>query len=288
MARVAGRQHGVLDREDLLGIGLSPTGIQRRLRKGTLHREFPGVYRLGHRAPSTDARYLAAVLACGSGAVLGGLAAAFLYELVSGDIPPPEVITRSQRRISGIKVRRTRVLDRRDVADVRGIPIATVPRTIVDIAAVLAEEELARVCHRAWVRYRVGPPRIEAVLSRRSNSPGTRKLRRVIHGDVHLVLSELENGFLDRLRGERLPLPQTNRVASSRRVDCRWAKYGLTVELNGYQFHNSRHSWEQDYKREREAYARGDQFRRYTWRDVFEDPRAMLRELHSLLSEPQR
>ena len=39
------------------------------------------------------------------------------------------------------------------------------------------------------------------------------------------------------------------------------------------------HVWEQDRQREREARARGDDFRRYTWDDVFEHPRLMMREL---------
>jgi very-short-patch-repair endonuclease len=76
---------------------------------------------------------------------------------------------------------------------------------------------------------------------------------------------------------------QTNRPAGGRRVDCRWPEQRLTVELDSYRYHRSRHAWEQDRRREREAYARGDQFRRFTWGDVFEDPRQMLAELRALL-----
>jgi len=86
------------------------------------------------------------------------------------------------------------------------------------------------------------------------------------------------------LRDGGLPLPQTNCRAGSRRVDCRWPSHRLTVELDSYTFHNSRHAWEQDRRREREAYARGDAFRRYTYGDVSEDPAPMLAELHSLLA----
>ncbi len=81
-----------------------------------------------------------------------------------------------------------------------------------------------------------------------------------------------------------LPLPITNRVASACRVDCRWPEHRLTVELDSYRFHNSRYSWEQDRRREREARMRADEFRRYTWADVSDDPRFMLMELRRLLS----
>jgi hypothetical protein len=72
-------------------------------------------------------------------------------------------------------------------------------------------------------------------------------------------------------------------VAGGRRVDCRWLEHRLTVELDSYRFHNSRHSWEQDRRREREARARGDEFRSYTWRDLSDEPEFMLRELRALL-----
>jgi very-short-patch-repair endonuclease len=74
-----------------------------------------------------------------------------------------------------------------------------------------------------------------------------------------------------------------NRAASGRRVDCRWPDHRLTVELDSYRYHRSRHAWERDRRREREAHARGDDFRRYTHGDVLESPDAMLAELHALL-----
>jgi very-short-patch-repair endonuclease len=74
-----------------------------------------------------------------------------------------------------------------------------------------------------------------------------------------------------------------NRRAGTRRVDCRWPDIALTVELDGYRYHNSRHAWENDRRREREARARGDEFRRYTYGDVYEEPAAMLAELNLLL-----
>jgi very-short-patch-repair endonuclease len=100
--------------------------------------------------------------------------------------------------------------------------------------------------------------------------------------------SKLERRFLERLREAGLPLPQTNRPAGGRRVDCRWPEHRLTVELDGYRYHSSRHAWETDRRREREARARGDEFRRYTFGDVEEWPAWMLRELRALLSGPSR
>jgi hypothetical protein len=276
LADLGGRDFGVVDRGQLLAVGLTVAQIRQRLNRGSLHPEFPGVYRVGHRAPSPEARYLAAVRACGEGAVLSGRAAAYLWGLLKGQAPIPEVTTTRDRRVNGIRVRRTRVLDRWDVTLRMRIPITTVPRTIVDVAADFTEDGLALVCHEAGVKYKTTPAQVDAVLARKPNAKGAAKLRLVMHGDVRVALSKLERGFLSLLRAEGLPLPITNKIVSERRVDCRWPERHVTVELDSYRFHNSRYSWEQGYEREREAYAREDAFRRYTWRDVFEDPKRML------------
>jgi very-short-patch-repair endonuclease len=285
LAQIASAGHGVVTRAQLLQVGISAGQVQGRVRRGGLIRVHPGVYRVGHEAPSTDATYLAAVLAGGDGAVLSGLASAHVWVLVRGSAPPPQVSCRTERRIEGVITRRCRFIDPSEVTRVRGIPVTTVARTLVDIAAELSPDELARACHEAGVRYGTTPRMVEAVLARRPQTPGARKLRRVIHGDVRVSLSKLESRFLELLRDEDLPLPLTNRVAGGRRVDCRWPERRLTVELDGYRFHNSRHAWEQDRRREREARARGDEFRRYTYGDVMEDRRLMLAELRPLLDD---
>ena len=169
---------------------------------------------------------------------------------------------------------------------VLGIPVTSVARTLVDLAEVLGPGALARACHEAGVLHRTTPGEVEAVLARRPRSPGAGRLRAVLRGDVKVTLSTLERSFLRMLRAEGLPLPVTNRPAGGRRVDCRWPEFRLTVELDSYQFHRSRHAWEQDRRREREAHARGDDFRRYTYGDVCEQPRFMLAELRNLLQHP--
>ncbi|MGZ5323771.1 MAG: type IV toxin-antitoxin system AbiEi family antitoxin domain-containing protein [Solirubrobacterales bacterium] len=283
---MARRSHGVVTRTDLLAAGVSVRQIERRLKRGTLIRVHRGVYRVGHAAPSREAAYLAAVKACGPGALLAGRAAAHLWRLIRGAPPRPEVLAPSDRRVPGVIVHRARAGERArhlDATRLLGIPVTTVPRTLVDLASSLPASELARACHEAGVLHGTIPRQVEAVLARRPNATGSRKLRRIIHGDEPVVLSRLESLFLARLRATGLPLPETNRVAGGRRVDCRWPRRRLTVELDSYRFHASRHAWERDRQREREARGRGDEFRRYTWADVSEDPEAMLAELRSLL-----
>lgn len=283
IARMATGQHGVVTRRELLDAGLKPSGIDRRLVKGALIVVYRGVFRVGHTAPSREARYMAAVLACGPSALLCDSAAGHLCGLVKGHAPPPAVVAPTERRVPGLRARRCRGLTRADATVRLSIPVTTVPRTLVDLAAVLPHDALARACHEAGVLHGTTPRQVEAVLARRPNSPGAGKLRTILRGEEPVTLSGLERAFLARVRAAELPLPVTNKPAGTKRVDCRWPEHRLTVELDSYRFHNSRYSWEQGHRREREARARGDEFRRYTYGDVVESPRQMLAELTHLL-----
>jgi very-short-patch-repair endonuclease len=272
VARFASRAHGVVTRGELLAAGLSQRQIHGRIGRGTLIVVHPGVYRVGHRAPSVEARYMAAVKACGERALLSGLAAAWLWGLQKGLAPPPEVSAPTERRIKGVKVRRVRRLGKGDGTVWRGIPVTTVPRTLIDLSSLLSFDELARAAHEATIRYEV---------TRVEKAP--QSLQAILEGDAPILLSRLERRFRALLRAAGLPLPVTNRPAGAHYVDCRWPEHKLTVELDSYRFHKTRHAWEQDRRRDREARRRGDVMRRYTWRDVFEEPDDMLAELKELL-----
>jgi hypothetical protein len=285
LSAIASRQHGNVAWRQLRAADIFSGGIEHRLDKGLLIPVYPGVYRVGHLAPSMEADYMAAVLACGKRAFLRAQSAARLLGLIpSGGPPKPEVSATSKRRIDGITVRRERNRDPRDVMTWRGIPVTTPARTLVDLAAVVSDAELARAVHQAGVLHGTTPGDVEAVLQRRPRAKGAATLREVLWGDQGKLLSKLERAFITLLKQNGLPLPKTNRLAGGRVVDCRWPEHKLTVELDSYRYHRSRHAWELDRKRERQAYARGDQFRRYTWGDVVEHPRPTLKELRAVLT----
>jgi len=101
LARIASRQHGTVTIGQALRAGLSREAVRRRVEKGTRYRAYRGVFRVGHRAPSDEAGYMAAVLAFGDRAVLSGRAAAYLYGLIKGAAPRPEITTLTCRRVKG-------------------------------------------------------------------------------------------------------------------------------------------------------------------------------------------
>ena len=158
IAWLASQSHGVVTRRRLLAAGVTPDEIKHRLRSGSLIPVYPGVYRVGHRAPSVEARYLAAVRACGKGALLSGPAAGHLWGIVKGPAPPPHVTANGQRRVKGVRTKRARTVTPKGTTW-RGIPITTVPQTLVDLAPTFSLDDLARACHEAGVRYGTTPRR---------------------------------------------------------------------------------------------------------------------------------
>jgi hypothetical protein len=119
--RLATRSHGVVTRAQLLDAGLTLAEIKSRLRSGELLREYPSVYRVGHRAPSHEARYLAAVWACGKGALLSGRAAGHLLGIIATPPSMPEVTAPTERRVPGIRTHRNRIPI--EAIRWRGIPV---------------------------------------------------------------------------------------------------------------------------------------------------------------------
>ena len=230
MARLAGRAHGVVAAAELLAAGVSSDQIDWRLGRGDLIVEFPG--RVSGRSCGAECAGAlhGSCKACGPGAVLSGLAAAHLLELLKGRAPAPEVTSPRERRVPGIKTRRTRGELQRTVW--RGIPVTSPARTLVDLAAVLDAETLARAAHEAGIKHHTTPDQVEAVLKQRRTARARPSSERP-DGHTPVTLSKLA-------AASAAADPRT------KRVDCRWPDHKLTVELDSYRYHRSRHAWEQD------------------------------------------
>jgi hypothetical protein len=171
---------------------------------------------------------MAAVKACGAESVLSGRAAGWAWGLIRGTPPDPEVTSPTERRVKGVRTRRSR--RRTGTTTWKRIPITSVPRTLIDLASVLSFEELAYAVHQADVLHGVRPEHVEPVLAAQANVKGAATLRAIATGDAEIVLSRLEKLFLALLRKHGLPLPETNRRRGAHYVDCRWPRRRLTVD----------------------------------------------------------
>jgi hypothetical protein len=154
LVALAAAQHGVIGLSQVLELGLSARAVQSRSATGRLHRIHHGVYSLVPRELLTrEGLYMAAVLACGPGAVLSHRSGARLHELRNYGYYRIEVTIprRSTLRHSGVAVHRSTTLTQADVTVVNNIPVTTVHRTLFDIGDLVTQRQLERAFDQAEI-----------------------------------------------------------------------------------------------------------------------------------------
>ena len=107
IARLAGKQHGVVARRQLVALGLGERAVDHRIAIRRLHPVYTGVYAVGHSVLSRDGRWLAAVLAAGPGAVLSHRSAAALWGVYGASPARVEVTVARRLQRPELRGRRT-------------------------------------------------------------------------------------------------------------------------------------------------------------------------------------
>jgi very-short-patch-repair endonuclease len=285
---LAERQHGVVTRAQLLELGLGRRAVDHRLELGRLRRIHRGVYSpVGPGLLTRDGRRMAAVLACGPGAVLSHLSAAALWGIrQSGRI---EVTTRaSHRGPKYLTVHRSPLRDDERTTH-RGIPTTTVPRTLLDLSAVVRPHDLRSALRQAEQLRLTDPLSLIDLAERYPRRPGLAAIRALLREasiGARVIRSELEERFQAFLINAGLPLPQTNQRIEGYEVDCVWPEQRLIVELDGHAFHSVTHAFEDDRARDRRLEAAGWHVIRVTWRQLQEEPELLEADLRQLLGQP--
>lgn len=253
IAAIATRQFGVLSHRQLLAAGVGVEALKWRLGTGRLHIIHRGVYAAGHRVLGARARWSAAVLACGRGAVLSHRDGGMLWGLVAfarGNIDVTVPVESGGGRHPGIRLHRTRYLPPDGVTRVDGIPVTSLARTLLDLSDVMGraglEHVLARASERRFDLRTLGP-----FLDRH---PG-RRCAGVLHAIVEeqtvtLTRSELERRFLALCTDHGLPRPLANQRLHGLEVDFHWPEHGLVLETDGYAYHRTRAQLDADHARQ--------------------------------------
>jgi very-short-patch-repair endonuclease len=280
----------VVARPQLVELGLDRNSIQHRLSIGRLHVLHRGVYAVGHRKVSATGREMAAVLACGPGAVLSHRAAAALWGLRPSSSARIDVTApRQLGRRAGIRLRVSR-LARDERTTVDGIPVTTVPRTLLDLATELRQHELERAIDQAEVLRLTDPLSLPALLERYPGRRGTATLRAALEeGNLGMGItrSELERRFLRLVTKARFPRPELNaplHVAGRWiEVDCLWRAERVAVELDSRGVHGTHAAFERDRARDRRLQAGGWTPVRVTWRQLAREAQELEADLRTLL-----
>jgi hypothetical protein len=265
--RLADRQWGVIARWQLERCGVSGSAISRWVASGRLHRIYPGVYAVGHRAISIEGRLLAAVLYAGRGAALSHATAARWWNLIPY-LPDTAHVTSPRRRRS---LNSVRVQHAPGIVRVvhRGLPVTTVARTLLDLASVAPLDRLRAAVAEADYQRRLDLDAIDALMvNGRSGSATLRRALALHHPQYAHTLSPLEDRFLDLCVRHRIPLPEVNVMIAGHKVDAVWRERRLVVELDGEPAHGTEVRIARDRDRELTLRTAGYSVLRYSWRQV--------------------
>jgi hypothetical protein len=243
LAEIAARQHGVVTIAQLAECGFDRWAVGRRVQNGRLHRLHRGIYAVGHTALPLRGLWLAAVLACGEGALLSHRSAATLWGMLATSDPLIDVIVpRTNARRSTAKIRVHHGI--RDGTEHHGIPVTSPRCTLDDLeAAKIPRWQLRKAME---VAQRLG----ETVTPQGPRSP-------------------LEEAFLKLCDDDP---PVVNGIVEGLEVDFHWPAELLVVETDGHEHHGTRAAFERDRARDQALVAAGWTVLRFTYRQVLEEP----------------
>jgi very-short-patch-repair endonuclease len=287
LARLAGRQHGVIATWQLFTLGYPHHRIAVLVRNGWLHRLHRGAYAVGHARLSAKGRWMAAVLACGPDAVLSHRAAAALHDLQRIPSGKIDVTAHSSRVHPGVRCHTSRCLPDQDRTLIDGIPVTSVERTLLDLALTYSRQRLRSTIEAAERRDLLDRGRFDSLLARSTGQRGAAPLKRALaelRDEAPWTQSGLERDFLELIREAGLPEPRTNVLVDGELVDVYWPANNLVVELDSYDYHRSRRSFEGDRRKDTKHTLAGRRSIRVTGARVKHERRALLGDLSALLA----
>ena len=284
IARLAIAQHAVFELEQLTDLGLARSTVRSRLACGRLHRIYFRVYSLVPKSLlSREGHWMAAVLACGPGAVLSHRTAAALHGLRPTRRSRIEVTVpgESSRRHAGIQVHRSTTLTEADTTVVNGIPCTSVARTLFDVAELVNRRALERAFDQAEILELFDLKAIQDQLARNPTRPAARRVCALL--EEHYIgstptQSELEEAFFALCRSTGAPDPEVNEWIDLHDgeppiwADFVWRRQRVIVETDGERFHGTQQARQRDPHRDQRATVAGWRPIRTTWRQVMHRP----------------
>ncbi len=251
---------------------------------------------MGHVLLSDEGHLLAAVKACGPGAVLSHRSAAVLWGMLEADDEDDGIdVTAPNRRgraPSPIRAHRDGAMSAGDRTVFRGVPCTTPARTLLDLAAILPIWELKRALAQAEVLRLVTASSLRAVIRRHRGRRGVARLRLVldeIHPERKRTRSELEGMFLEMCQRANLPSPEVNvrlRVDGGKlEADFLWRDAALIVEADSRRFHDTDSAFLTDRRREQRLQLAGWRVSHCTWEQVEFEPTRLASTIRRLLAQ---
>lgn len=284
-------QGGAIRLDQALDAGMTRNQIKYRLRTGRWSHLVRGSYLV--TAMTTTDDHLRAAVASLPGAVVSHEAAAVRHGLahVPRGLATVLVHTQTTHDFPGVLVRRCHDIEASHISRLDGLPTTTIPRTIVDLAAILTERHLAAVLDDAVVSRKVGVGEIADVACAvgRAGKPGTQSLRAILEQRTGAALlgTPLERMGNELLLGIEGATPEFEYPIPWRvdlRFDAAYPDHKLAIEWDSRRWHTQVAAFQKDRSRDRQAVLHGWRILRFTWEDVNDRPQAVVSAVRVALS----
>ena len=170
------------------------------------------------------------------------------------------------------------------------VPVAALPRTLLDLAASVRYDWLERMVERSEELglFDLGP--VEDLLARTVGHHGHARLRRAIalYKATSFTRSGLEKRWLELVLSAGLPQPRMNYVEQGFELDCYWPEHRFAVELDLFETHGTRAAFERDRERQEELLLAGITMTRVTGPRLEREPEAVVGRVARLLERAVR
>jgi very-short-patch-repair endonuclease len=298
LAALFTRQRGLITHGQATSAGLNRTAISRLVRSGKWEVVRPRVFRKAAKKQTEEQALLAVCLWIGEGAVVSHHSAARIHGL-DVHLGLPEVTTGRQfeTRAVDVKVHRIGTLDDKDRRVLRGIPVTTGARTIIDLASCLDDEPLAIAVEEAWRKEIATPSWVSNRLDELAEDGGGRgrpsRVLAQILADCRTRKKALESALEVRVwrlfRKHDLPLPVPNwefqdDYGQPGRIDFAFPGQSLAIECDGFASHGEREAFENDRVRTQRLVALGWRVFAVTWRHLDQEPLKVVSRIREALS----
>ncbi len=284
---LAREQFGVVSTCQLMELGFAAATISDRVRLGKLHRVERGVYAVGHDVLVAEGRWMAALLYAGRGAVLSHVSAAVHWGLLDDRGGKKHVTVARRAGSETVHVHGVRRLSRDQWTCHRGIPVTTVPRTLLDLAELkkeVSDRALRRAVSQALVLKLTDVRALRAQLARSRGRRGCARLAELLDAGVAPTRSVLEERLLALVRAAKLPEPCVNARVATLEVDLLFAAQRVIVEADGARYHDNPVARLRDGERQALLEEAGYQVVRVNWGQVTREPAQTARRLRAALS----
>lgn len=287
LARLAEQQHGVVSARQLRELGYSRSVMANAAAAGRLHRMHRGVYAVGHRRLDWHSRCLAAVLSCAP-AFASHASAGWIWGLLRYAPEWIDVTAPTRRRPKKELRVHHAGLTARDCTEREDIPVTSLARTHLDLAATLPPPRIKRLLERSEELQIFDLTAFDELLARAAHHPGAKPLREALaiyRPDPTFTRSGLERRFLALVKSAGLPVPAMNCNVAGLELDAYWEPERFAVELDVYETHGTRAAFERDRLRQEDLLLAGIAVDRITGPRLRREPQRVIERLGKLLAQ---